>query len=254
MLDVHAARNLLQSAWRIQWHEQVGSTNDIALEAARAGEPECLVVGAETQTRGRGRFGRRWLDVPRRCLLFSMLLRPPEGCPREPLGLAAAVAVADAARRFGANLGLRWPNDLYWRGRKVCGILTEAAGGAVVVGVGINVAGAGRLPAELNAATISQAAGRPVPREALLAAVLDQFARRYSQLRDGATREVIDAARRLDDLVGRSVLVQCGHQRLCGRCAGIDDHGCLLLETKAGRLALSAGEVIDVRDEQGTHG
>ena len=248
MLDVDKVRTRLPEGWRLQWHQQVTSTNDLALQAARAGEPEGLVIGAETQTRGRGRFGRRWMDVPGRCLLFSVLLRPPEHVARELVGMAAAVAVAEAAGRHGAPLSLHWPNDLYWQGRKVCGILTEATGQAVVVGVGINVARADALPAELNAASVSEAAGAEVDRADLLADCIQALARRYRELCAGQTSVIVQAARQADDLAGRRVVVQLSDRQVSGPCLGIDDGGRLVIETQQGKVALAAGEVVDVRE------
>ena len=246
MLNVGSVEKMVSGRWRLRWYEQVTSTNDLALQAARAGEPEGLVAGAETQTRGRGRIGRPWIDVPGGSLLFSILLRPPPNAPRHLLGLAAAVSVAAAAGRFSAALGLRWPNDLYWRGRKVCGILTEAIGEAAVVGIGINVSGAEALPPQLNAADISTAAGAQVSREQLLAAVLNCFDVHYAHLCGGNPEAVITAARAIDDLAGRQVIARRGLEELRGRCLGIDERGRLLLSVGGTTIALNAGEIVYV--------
>lgn len=247
MLDIEAVLRLLRSPWQIQWHEQAGSTNTLALQAARAGALERLVIGAETQTSGRGRLGRRWLDVPGHCLLFSILLRPAPDSRRELIGLAAAVAVAEAAEQFGADLRLRWPNDLFWQERKVCGTLTEGASGAVVTGIGINVTAAPAVQG-LQAASISQAAGRRVAREELLAEILDRFDARYAEVSRGRADAIIAAARRRDDLAGRQVVVRCGREELNGRCLGIDESGHLVVVSDGQTVALTAGEIVQARE------
>jgi len=117
----------------------VPSTNEVAKKVALdAGAVRLAgsVVIAETQTEGKGRFGRTWVSPPGG-LYLSVLVEPPAG-PGEPLAdpltmlpLAAGVAVAQAVRRVaGVPAELRWPNDLDWEGRKVAGVLAEVGGGA----------------------------------------------------------------------------------------------------------------------------
>ncbi len=246
MLDVEAVAAAAGERWRIQWHEKVESTNDLALAAAAAGEQEGLVVGAESQTAGRGRRGRRWQDVPGACLLFSVLLRPPDGV-RQLVGLTAAVAVADAAAHFGARLGLRWPNDLWWRGRKVCGILAEVAGGAVVVGIGVNVTAAPQVEGGTVPGSLCQAAGQPIAREAMLARILEALAQRYEELKR-RPRAVVEAARAIDELAGKEVVVAVGRRQVVGTSKGIGDDGRLELEVGGKVVRVAAGEFVYVRE------
>src|SRR5207248_4297447 len=98
-----------------------------------------LVVVAEEQTAGRGRLDRSWESPPRAGLTFSVLLRPVTAADSwVPLlaGLAVARALNEQA---GVEAALKWPNDVIVNDRKVAGVLAEAAGGAVVIGVGLNV-------------------------------------------------------------------------------------------------------------------
>src|SRR5262245_42854613 len=100
------------------------STNDLALGLARAGAQEGTTVSAEVQTKGRGRQGRKWLQVKGKGLAVSIVLWPP---PSEAAGitLAAAVAVARACETLGLRPEIKWPNDVLLSGKKFCGILTE---------------------------------------------------------------------------------------------------------------------------------
>src|SRR5690348_13575860 len=136
--------------WRtVEVTAVTGSTNADLLARAAGGEPEGTVLAAEQQSAGRGRLGRTWVSPPRAAVTFSVLLRPA-AVPRARLGwlpLLAGVAVADAVRVVAAvDAQLKWPNDVLAGPGKVGGILAEAAGDAVVVGIGVNVS---TEPAEL---------------------------------------------------------------------------------------------------------
>src|SRR5579863_386241 len=119
-----------------------GSTNADLLARTADGAPEGTVLAAEEQRSGRGRMGRAWVSPPRAALTFSVLLRP-DAVPPARLGwlpLLTGVAVTSAVRAVTAvDAQLKWPNDVLVRDAKLAGILAEASGGAVVVGIGLNV-------------------------------------------------------------------------------------------------------------------
>src|SRR5262249_25693334 len=122
--------------------DETASTNADAAAAAREGAPQGLVIVAERQTAGRGRLGRQWESPARAGLAVSILLRPD--VPPARLGwlpLLAGVALAESVRHVArVDAYLKWPNDLLLKGdRKTAGILAEAADGAVIVGIGLNV-------------------------------------------------------------------------------------------------------------------
>mgnify|MGYP001047237817 CR=1 FL=1 len=156
------------------------STNDVVQRAALAGEPEGFVAFAETQTRGRGQYARRWESAAGLGLWFSCLLRP-----RWPLGrlpeMTPLVAVAVAnAMKVHARSGIRIkpPNDIHCAGRKLAGILSEARTGNdvfVVVGIGININHAEQdFPAELRgtATSLAMETGAIQDRDRVAASVL----------------------------------------------------------------------------------
>ena len=139
---------------RIEWHENLGSTNDRALEIVleHGREAEGWIVGAEAQTAGRGRKGAQWLCEPGRGLAFSLVL-----CPRWErrywgwLSLGAALSVCTGGPEpLGLAPSIKWPNDVLVEGRKVCGILIETRGPCAVVGIGLNV-NESAFPRELGA-------------------------------------------------------------------------------------------------------
>ena len=137
--------------WRaVEVADRTGSTNADLLARALAGAPEGVVLAAEEQSAGRGRMGRTWVAPPRAALTFSLLVRPSAVPParRGWLPLLAGVAVASAVTAVtGVQTRLKWPNDVLAGPAKLGGILAEATGDAVVVGVGLNVsAEPGELP------------------------------------------------------------------------------------------------------------
>src|SRR6202034_3895849 len=111
----------------IQVFEQTTSTNDVVEKLARDGVREGVVVYAESQTKGRGRLGRKWISPARKGLWFSILLRPNLR-PQQTTQLT--VATATALRRAIVSqtrlpVEIKWPNDILINGKKVAGILTE---------------------------------------------------------------------------------------------------------------------------------
>lgn len=125
---------------RLVMLDEVGSTNDEALALGRSGAPHGTAVAARNQTAGRGRRGHVW-ESPRGNLYLSVVLRPAVGPARLP-GLAAACGLG--ALSVSNEAQLKWPNDLMARGRKLAGILVEAARDSAgeafaVCGIGVNL-------------------------------------------------------------------------------------------------------------------
>jgi BirA family biotin operon repressor/biotin-[acetyl-CoA-carboxylase] ligase len=167
--------------WR--YEASIGSTHDAALAWVEAGAPDQSLVVADHQTRGRGRFQRRWITQPGAALAFSLILRPtssemPHLGRFSPLG---AVAVCQAlTERLGLTPEIKWPNDILLNGQKVAGILVENswqgnALQAVVIGIGLNVTSAA-IPnsSELMfpATSLESVLGLPVERWPLLHDIL----------------------------------------------------------------------------------
>ena len=230
--------------------QAVDSTNDLAVTAARAGQPEGLVVVAEHQTGGRGRLGRSWVSPPRAGLTFSVLLRPAVPAavkPWVPLLLATAAAEG-LSRRCDLDVVLKWPNDLLIGGRKVGGVLAESTGDAVVVGMGVNVSTRrDELPRE-DATSLALETGEVVDRVPALLAVLRAMGTAYTAW-DGSAGEVARRYRAACDTIGRAVRVALpGGAVLEGEAIDVDDNGCLVVRDAAGTLtAVSAGDVVHVR-------
>ena len=263
------ARALLRPGglWQaVEVVDRTGSTNADLLARALGGAPEGVLLAAEEQSAGRGRMGRAWVSPPRAALTFSVLVRPAAVPParRGWLPLLAGVAVATAVTAVtGVQTRLKWPNDVLTGPAKLAGILAEAAGDAVVVGVGLNVstgpgelppAGPGALAATSLRIAISEGAASAAPdREPLLIAILAGFERWYqawcraggdperSGLRAGYTE--------LSGTIGRRVRAELpGGQVLSGPAVGVDPDGRLLVRVSSGTVVpVAAGDVVHLR-------
>jgi len=206
-------------------------------------DPEGAVAAADEQTAGRGRQGRRWVAPRGRAILCSVLLRPPPGRRQPELSLVAGVAVADAVEEtLGLSAQIKWPNDVLVNRKKVAGILAEARGDAVVLGIGVNVNQAREeLPADAHppAASLFTIDGVEREREPILARILARLEHHYDLWRDGGLDAIyVDLGSR-DFLRGRRVSVD----GVGGTAARIDRDGRLLVDVGGEERAIESGEV-----------
>jgi BirA family biotin operon repressor/biotin-[acetyl-CoA-carboxylase] ligase len=233
--------------------EETGSTNDLAMHFGRQGGKGGLVVFAEKQTAGRGRFGRRWESASHKGLWFSLLLRPDFPSSAWPrlttwAALGVAAAIEDTSRE---RTGVKWPNDVHLRGRKVAGILIELGTDGdgrnfAVVGIGVNVNHEPEdFPVELSAkaGAIRAPGAPPVDRTGLATSILRELDARFADVTDNFPA-LLEEAQSRSVLLGRWVQVHAGEGTLEGVAEGLDEQGQLLLRRADGELArLSAGEV-----------
>ena len=130
--------------WRVHHYAEVGSTQEVAEQLALDGAAHGTVVIAESQSAGHGRLGREWFSPPGVNLHATVVLRPLMAVKEVPvMGLVAGVAMAEAVETVAPGLpGLKWPNDLWLRGKKAGGIIAQLLSGAppcVLLGMGLNL-------------------------------------------------------------------------------------------------------------------
>ncbi len=242
------AKALGDRPYRFLW--QTASTNDDASAWLGQGAPDGAVVLADEQTSGRGRRGRSWLAAPGTSLLMSVIVRPEIPPARLPcVNLAGAVVLADVLAEYHLSPAIKWPNDVLLGGRKVAGILGEAAwSGAildgVILGLGINVL-SGALPGDaaerFQATTLEAALGYPPDRGDLLARLLARLDHWVFSLADD---NLLAAWRGYNVTLDRRVTASAAAETLVGLAEDIDETGALLLQLDDGRLCrLLAGEV-----------
>jgi BirA family biotin operon repressor/biotin-[acetyl-CoA-carboxylase] ligase len=238
----------------IRVFEQTTSTNDVIEKLARDGVKEGVVVFAESQTKGRGRLGRKWISPTHKGLWFSLLLRPNLR-PQEATQLT--VASATALRRAihsetGLNPEIKWPNDILVHGKKVAGILTEMSAELdriqhIILGIGVNVnTSASEFQPELRklATSLKIESGRAISRADLATAILYELDRDYAHVCTGGFTALANEWEAHCTTIGRNVTIQIGGRRLRGRAESLSDDGALLLRTEHGHLeSIIGGDV-----------
>jgi BirA family biotin operon repressor/biotin-[acetyl-CoA-carboxylase] ligase len=226
---------------------ETGSTNADMLALARSGSPEGLWLRAERQTQGRGRLGRVW-QAPVGNLSASTLVRVrPTDPTAATLALVAAVALEETVALYLAQradgLWLKWPNDLLVGGAKLSGILLERADDAVVIGIGVNLAGHPDLP---DRPTTSLAAhGVAIDPEPFLETLAESFARWLARWRGEGLAPV--RGRWLDRAhpIGTALTANLPDgSRIQGLFDGLDLDGALILRLASGdRRVIHAGDI-----------
>lgn len=238
----------------IHHYYRTGSTNTLALEAAAAGAPEGSVFVAEQQTAGRGRGSNQWHSPKSTGIYCSLVLRPALP-PADVLilTLATGLAVHAAVREIDSRVlpDLKWPNDLLFGGKKLCGILTEMSSEAttvryIVAGIGLNV-NHSEFPPDLEqiATSLRIATGREWSRIEICAALLKSFDREYKNLLTNPDSHA-DILGRFEDrsgsVRGRDVWIE-EHPELAGITEGLDSRGFLRLRTRHGLRTVYSGTV-----------
>lgn len=237
----------------IDIRESVTSTNTVLKEIAEQGGKEGMVVIAEQQSSGKGRLGRSFYSPKGSGLYLSILLRPRFSA-EESLSIttAAAVAVAEAVDAVtGEASQIKWVNDVYFHGKKVCGILTEASvdfenNGLhyAVLGIGVNL----REPEDGFTGELQKVAGAlfreappPGSRAKLAAEILNRFFAYYRAL---PVRTFMPEYRKRSLLTGMEITFQVGEKLCEGTVLGVDDQARLRIRLPDGtETGFGAGEV-----------
>ena len=230
----------------IKTAEITGSTNDDVKRLAHSGAAEGTVVIAGAQTAGRGRLGRSFYSPDSTGIYMSVLLRPALPLPEAQLiTVCAACAVSEATDRVcGVSTGIKWVNDIYLGGKKVCGILTESSASGstadcAVLGIGINVSTADFPDDIKNIAGGLGAVPEKIPE--LTAEVLKCFFGYYDRLPEKAFME---RYRQRSILIGRYISFERNGEVCSARAVGIDDCAGLEIITEKGeKQTLRTGEV-----------
>ena len=228
--------------FRFYRKETTASTN----ADARAGRPGDVFV-AEFQTAGRGRLDHEWHAARGENLTFSVVLDAADAPPAEvatlPLVVGLAVARYVSSLLCGAaDVSVKWPNDVLVGGRKICGILCERNGDAVIAGVGLNV-NQTDFPAEIaaRATSLRLAAGSPFDRDGVLNGVVAEMGDMHSRWLRGGFAALCGAFAAFDVLKGREVAVLATDgdaAPIKGLCGGVQEDGSLLV----GETRVYAGE------------
>ena len=249
---------LLDCPWGhpVLFWESLDSTQIPAKELARKGAPEGLIVTTSFQTSGRGRLGRRWVSAPEGGIFFSLVIRPalpPESI--QLLSLVSALSVQDALFALhGVRCQLKWPNDILWKDRKLCGILTEVSSepGMVhfaVTGIGINAnSSALSLDEGGETASLFSITGKKAHRGELIAGVVRYLHSAVRGLENpgGSKRALSDYASRCDTL-GKRVRVVSDEGEVTGEAIALGGNGEIIIRTKDGIRSFTSADVNHLR-------
>jgi BirA family biotin operon repressor/biotin-[acetyl-CoA-carboxylase] ligase len=276
-LDVEALQQILDTnifgrGDRLLYLPIVDSTNTLAMTMALQGAQEGMVVLTDSQTAGKGRQGRRWVDIVGCNALSSIILRPLFA-PHLLVMIAALAVVAAIADTCGIVATIKWPNDVLIGGRKVAGILIETSHDRLgylvaVMGIGVNVNGRIRhfreatlLKPQLRASdlaaiatTLEEECGYEVSREAFLACLLQRLEPQYLALQqevrtlsmapNSVSRLIREQWRAQLSTLGRSIQVRQGDTILSGVAEDVNENGELILRSHSGeRISINWGDV-----------
>lgn len=236
---------------KIDIFKTVDSTNNFAKSLAQLGCVHGHTIIAEQQTAGKGRQGKKFHSPNNQGLYMSIIVRPELSVDYAlTITSCAAVAVAEAIEKVsGLKCGIKWVNDIYAGGKKLCGILTEASidveqGGLeyAVIGIGINVSNT-VFPKEIEevATSIRVQTGKSVNRSLLAAEICNSIERHLEKI---CSKEFIEEYRRRSILIGKRVVVTRNDESETVDCIGIDNYGKLLVRRSKGEeVALSSGMI-----------
>ena len=257
-LDLERVRARLESnrlGIRFHYFSELDSTNSQARQLAEEGAAEGEVVLAESQTQGRGRRGRRWESPPLVNLYLSVILRPKLApVHASQITLMAAVALAETVGCFIARPpAIKWPNDILVDGKKLAGILAEAACDAqrveyVILGIGLNLNYRIReMPEALRerATSIADLTAKSVARETVLVRLIQDLDRCYGELVESGFERLRLRWEQCFAWRDRNVSAEVDGRSVVGRAAGIDAEGALIIVDAAGhRHRVIAGDVV----------
>lgn len=238
---------------QIRYFSRIDSTNQYAKRIAEEGAPDGTLIIADEQTAGKGRSGRTWVTPPAEAIAFTLLLRPELSPDRiSMVTLVMGLAVTNAVNSlYGVSAGIKWPNDVVIKGRKLCGILTEMSAEVrqvnyIVIGVGIN-ANLTSFPEEIReiATSLRLELSRDINRAELIARVMAEFERLYAEFEvQGDLGAVMQEYNELCLNAGSKVRVLDPNGEYTGTSRGINSMGELLVETEDGKMQeVYAGEV-----------
>lgn len=236
----------------LHFYQEVHSTNDTAFSLGMHNAAEGTAVIADSQTGGKGRLQRRWHSPPGDNLYTSVILKPEfETFRASQIPLMAGVAVARALDHYCSGITLKWPNDVMIRGKKVCGILSQAKLSAnkinfIVLGIGINVnMDTHRFPEEIRniATSLAIETGAIISRQELIISLYENLEKCYKQLLQKGFIPVRQEWLRLAPMIGRQMKIVFKNEAIEGTAVGLDDNGSLILMTAENKaITVSAGD------------
>lgn len=238
--------------------ESVDSTNTKALQFLKDGVNPPFVVLSKSQSCGRGRFDRKWVDESGKSILMTLAL-PVCGassadwsafCP------ACAVCLCGALKSYsGADLMLKWPNDIYCKGKKLSGMIAEACAEngklkSIILGVGLNFMKPESMDADLasNSCDILSNSPNPINICDCCSEMIKAVLKAHRCIAESSLDFLREEFERFDLLRGQNISVNNFNSIVSGLACGIDASGSLILKTDSGICLCRAGEASIIKD------
>lgn len=226
--------------YKIHYFKSLTSTQDKAKEFSGKGLFNAVII-ADKQTKGRGRFKREW-HSGKGGLWMSILLKPDITQNLQYLTFIAAISVAKSIKKIAKlNASIKWPNDVHYKGKKLCGILTEGIFGKenfVVAGIGLNV-NQKNFPNDIQdiATSLRIIKNKKYDNKELAKNILDEF---FWLCKDYYNKnkksQIQNIWKGYCDTIGKNVVVTTKTKKLEGKAIGIDEDCNLLLKLKNNKI------------------
>jgi len=245
-MDINAWKKRLEGLplGELYIYQELGSTNQVADELVHQGAPNFSLISADSQTAGKGRYGRSWVTQPGKALAFSLILHPEADLIdtnqlERISGLGALVVAEVLTKNYSLNAEIKWPNDVLVNGKKVAGVLVDAnwSGSelkAVILGIGLNVleGSVPEIPLNFPASSLEELSGRIIPRLDLLMDILKSFLKWYPRI---TTQTFLTAWDGYLAYKNKHVMLLSGEDIVDqGQLSGISDNGSLIIQSDMG--------------------
>ena len=251
ILDKKILEQYLDQKLNITIFDELDSTNNYLKKIGSQGEKENQLVVAQSQTNGRGRMGRSFYSPDGTGIYFSLLLHPEFSAEKSLfLTVMAAVSVAETVMKYNKNdVKIKWVNDVYIDGKKVCGILTEGAINSykmldyAVVGIGINViAPKNGFPDDIQDTATSIFPGKT--EENIKEKIISELVNRFFKMYNGFDSNYIERYKEYSYLIGKEINIISGENKRQATVIDITDDCHLLVKNENDEIEeISSGDV-----------
>ncbi len=221
---------------KIIWLEKTDSTQN---EAKEKNLSYNTVVVSKIQKRGRGRSGNTWISQ-QGGLYFSILLNPNELKHTDQLSILIGLTISEYLEKLGVPASIKWPNDIYCKGKKICGILSEKTGKSLIVGIGLNV-NQESFPEKVEAISLYNITGKKYALTEIFLGLLSSLNKLFEEL---PHKDFSDFKNRIEEKLiykGSEIIVK-SDPPVVGILQGISEKGNLLVLTSEGIKEISGGE------------
>ena len=233
------------SQFKIHNFKSLTSTQDKAKEFAKIGSSNQVVI-SQIQTTGRGRMNRIW-SSRKGNLFMSIIVSPKDTENLQHLTFAAALSVVKSVKKLAKiNTTIKWPNDVNYHGKKLCGILTEGIFGKenyTIIGIGLNVNQKKFSNDIPNATSLYLATKKEHPAQKLAKEILANFNNYLSKYNSGKLREIRNEWLDNSDTINKKLTIKTFKKQIKGTAIGINDDCSLRVKTKKGNISIYEGDV-----------